>query len=99
MNVGNFRKLGSSVNIAATTTSASVALGVGCGSVRVYNNGTVLMWVEFGSSSGVTAVQGTSIPIPAGAVETLEVPSGTTHAGARTDSGTGTVHFTPGEGG
>lgn len=93
-------------NIAATTTSANVALPIGCpptGSerpqVRVYNSGTTLAFIAFGDSS--VAATASSIPIPPGAsipVEKFSVPFGATHVACILASGTGTVYFTSGFG-
>lgn len=90
------------VNIAATTSTGNVALG-GSGyghggiSVRIYNAGPATVFIEFGTSA-VTAATATSIPVPAGAIETQVVGPAITHVAAITASGTATVYFTPGQG-
>lgn len=88
---------GATVNIAAGTTTASVAVNTGKTSkhIRVVNTGSVTVFVEFGES-GVTASLATSIPILAGSAEIFGCPD--EYVAAITASGTGTVYFTPGEG-
>jgi hypothetical protein len=85
----------------ATTSSAATALTLPSQvpkrtQVRVYNAGSVTAFILFGTS-GVTATTG-NMPVPAGAVEVLSVPEGTTHVATITASGTATVYFTAGEG-
>lgn len=87
----------STVSIAATTTTGSVAISglTAGGQVRVAN-GVGDVRIEFGTS-GVTATAA-SLIVRAGSVEMFSVPSGTTHVAAKTDSSTTTVEFTPGTG-
>lgn len=95
------------VNIAATTTSANVALPIGCpptGSerpqVRIYNAGTNPAFIAFGDAN-VAATVAAGVPIPPGAsvpVEKLTVPFGATHVACILGTGTGTVYFTSGFG-
>ena len=86
---------GSTVNIAATTSTGNVTLGIGA-VVRVYNAGTVPVFIKFGIA-GVTAAT-TDMPIPPGIVEVFTEPSGATTVAAITASGTATVYFTSGQG-
>lgn len=92
------------VQIAATTTSANVAISglTAGGQVRV-SNGSADVRVEFGSANTVTATTpaggtGGSLQVKAGSVEMFSVPAGTTHVAAKADAGTSTVEFTPGTG-
>lgn len=88
------------VNIAATTTAASVALNKrndaeSC-QVEIYNAGSATVFIRKGDST-VTATT-SSRPLPAGAMVIDSVGSGVTHLSAITASGTATVYFTTGEG-
>ena len=88
------------VNIAVTGTSASVALnntvGISGNQVRIFNNGSSVSFIAFGTSSSVTATI-TSIPIAPNSVEVMGVPGGTTYIAAIGTTGN-TIYFTMGEG-
>ena len=95
-----FRALGDTVNFAATTSSTSVALGVLAPEYRVYNAGTVPVFVTFGSST-VTAVTTGSMPIAGGGSVVIRPPAPTStyiHIAGITGSSSGMVYATPGEG-
>lgn len=100
MDINIFSPIGNTVNVAATTSTGSVALTsagtIGDATVRVYNAGTVEAFVNFGAS-GVTAVATTSIPIAPGGTFAFS-KGGNTHAAAITASGSATVYFTTGRG-
>lgn len=88
------------VNIAVSAASQRVAVSARSGgSVRVMNNGTATVWIDFGSVS-VTAALATSMPIGPGVIEVLQCPDvGTAINVAVIAAGaTGTIYFTPGEG-
>lgn len=93
------------VNIAATTSSSRVQVltsGViqstnGTHVVRVYNTGSVPVFIEFGNST-VTASTTADAPIAPGSVEPFHVYPYETHVAAITASGSATVYFSPGEG-
>jgi len=89
----------STVNISATTSSASVALpsGIPSRSLRIFNNAGAVAFIAFGGSS-ITAATSTSVPIAVGAVEVLSIPPEATYVAAILASGTGTVYFTVGFG-
>lgn len=78
-----------------TTTVALPTLGPDRW-IRVH--ATAAAWVNFGAASGGSAaaatVAGTSIPLPAGAVEYFRVPIGPTHFAVLRDSADGfvTIH-------
>ena len=65
--------------------------------VRVYNSGTVVVFINFGGSS-VTATTTTSMPMPPGWSEPFRVHPSETYCAGITASGTSTVYFTVGEG-
>lgn len=93
---------GQTVNIAVSGASQSVAISVNPnedGQVRVHNDGTATVWINFGRS-GVTASTTTSYPLGAGACEVVSVPAlgGPTFVAAIAAGATGTVYFTPGYG-
>lgn len=99
--MNNFSPLGfATVTVAATTTTANVALNLPAApmavDVRLYNAGTVLARVAFGLS-GVAATA-TSMPLAPGAVEKFGLSPAATHMAAITDTGTATVHATVGMG-
>lgn len=89
----------STAQIAATTSTGSVALGGSGPQIEVTNEGPNTAFVAFGGS-GVTAAAATGYPVLAG--QSKAVSSGkktsVTHAAAITASGTATVYFTMGDG-
>lgn len=89
-----------SVTVAATTGNVLVQNFSGCNQVRVMNDGTATVWVEFGGS-GVTAVLATSVPIGAGKDAIFSIPSAasTVYMAAIAAAATGKVYATPGVGG
>lgn len=99
-------KSGSTVNISATTTSGTAALGMdvagGEFQCRIHNAGSATAFVAFVTSSSGTATAAAHMPLPSGAVEVVTItnPSNApiTHAAAITGTGTATVYFTPGQG-
>lgn len=99
MSTPAFSPMGSTVNLAATTSTGNVALsgfGVGGGNVRLYNSGSVVVFVNFGGAA-VTAVLTTSMPLAPGASEVFAVGEGQYMAGI-TASGSATVYATIGQG-
>jgi hypothetical protein len=86
-----------------TTASSSVSLlganmpSVGGSAIRIYNKSGFDVAIQFGTS-GVAAVLTTSIQIPAGAVEVITAPEGTTHLAGIGDGGSGTLCITVGGG-
>ena len=97
--VSTFLSAGPTVLVAATTVSASVTIPFGIAanavSVRVYNDGPNLAFINLGK--GATTASITSIPLPIGAVEMLGKVANDTFA-VVTLSGTANVYFTPGHG-
>lgn len=91
-------KTAGTVSIAATTSSAAVALGSAGKVIRIYNaDATNIAFVEFGGS-GVTASASASMPIGPGQVAGITRAESVTHVAAITGSSTATVYFTPGDG-
>lgn len=83
--------------LSATTASSNVALtGVGS-SIRVYNAGSVAVFIAWGSSATVAATTG-GYPIAPGEIEIISLPGETRYVAGITASGTATVYLTPGEG-
>lgn len=89
-----------SVTVAATTGNVLVENFSGCNQIRVMNDGTATVWVEFGGS-GIAATVAASIPVGAGKDAIFSVPSAasTVYAAAIAAGATGKVYFTPGAGG
>ena len=84
------------VTLSATTTTSRVAISGSDspGEYRVYNAGTVAVFIRTGNSS-VNAVV-TDMPLAPGALEVLTLRG--THVAGITASGTASVSFTPGDG-
>lgn len=84
-----------STTLAVTATTGNVALG-GAGAVlRVYNAGSVVVYVSVGTSNAVTAAIGAgtaSLLCPPGVTE-FTVRDDFTHVAAITVSSTATVYF------
>jgi len=96
---------GQTKSLSVTTTSASVALGMSQGpvrlQVRIYNAGGSTAFVRFGSSAGTVTAVTTDMPVPAGAIEVFTVfntDGYTITAAAITSAGTATLYFTAGTG-
>lgn len=93
------------VNLSATTSSSRVQVLTntiiqntnGTHIIRVYNAGSVAVFIEFGNST-VTASTTADTPIAPGSVESFHVFPYETHVAAITASGSATVYFSPGEG-
>ena len=97
-------KPASTTSLACSTSSDRVQIvgiiGTPLMQVRLYNSGSVTVFVKFGGASVTAAV--TDLPIPAGTVEVLSCKGyGSTHityiAGI-TASSTATLYITSGEG-
>ena len=87
------------VNIDVSASSQRVLIGSAPDAVRIHNGGTATGWVNFGDGT-VTAATATGIPIPAGAIEVVSVPSGGAplYVAAIAAGSTGKIYFTPGSG-
>lgn len=91
------------VNLAVTSSTGRVQVFTTTPSIvsepviRLYNAGTVAVFVNFGDSS-VTAALATGIPIAPGSVETFRVDSTQVYVAGITASGTATLYATPGYG-
>ncbi len=95
------------VNIAATTTSQNVALPpttigpyqtAGGDALLVYNSGTTVACVEFGSDNTGVATTAKSFPVPPGWNRLVGAGQYVTYAAAILASGTGTIYFSRGTG-
>jgi hypothetical protein len=89
------------INVASTTASVLVAANGTTRPVRVYNDGTATVWINWGGSS-VTATTTAGLPIAAGACEVLTVQTdGATslYFAAIAAGSTGKIYFTPGSDG
>lgn len=69
------------VTIAIAATTANIALPASSEVVRVSASGNC--WIQFGTA-GVTAAAG-NVQVPAGVVDYLEVPAGSTHVACIAD--------------
>ena len=86
---------GPTVSLSATTSSSSISLGTQARTVRVYNAGSVAVFIKFGNTSATAAT--TDLPIAPGSVEAFDTRKADIVAGS-TASGSATVYFTVGEG-
>lgn len=92
------------IRLAYTAVSSNVSLlganmpSVGGSAIRIYNKSGFDVAIQFGNSVAVAAVLATSIQIPAGAVEVITAPEGTTHLAGIGDGGSGTLCITVGGG-
>jgi hypothetical protein len=95
-----FTPIGATANLAVTSTTGRVALDNLTNqsrSVRVYNAGLVVVFLEFGAGT-IEAAAATSLPLGPGAVEFFEIGGAVTHCAGITASGTATVYFSEGMG-
>ncbi len=86
------------VNISVSSSSQSVSLKRdGLCPVRIMNNGTATVWVNFGLT-GVTASTSTGMPVGPGVTEVVTIPplGGPVFAAAIAAGSTGAIYFTPG---
>lgn len=100
MSYNSFTPVGTTKNLAVTGTTGRVALPVlttTSRTVRVYNTGAVVVFLEFGPST-VEAAVATSMPLGPGAVEWLEIGDKVTHVAGITAASTATVYFSEGFG-
>lgn len=82
-----------SATILVKNTKASIQ-------IRVMNNGTATVWVDFFDATGGTASLTASMPFGPGVTEVLsfQAGTGTIYASAIAAGATGKVYFTPGTG-
>jgi len=97
-----FCPAGNSVNISVGAASARVLVVQqgGVQQLRIYNDGTATVWVEFGDST-VVASASTDLPIPAGSTEVITInPAliGPIYVAAIAAGSTGNIYFTIGAG-
>lgn len=89
------------VNISVSAASQRVSLGFSGTSrqIRIMNNGTATVWVDFGVSD-VTAALATGMPVGVGVTEVVTIPNygATAYAAAIAAGSTGSIYFTLGEG-
>lgn len=91
------------VSISANGTASSTAAlnatsNSGFISCRVHNAGPALAFIEFGGAASVTAVTTTSMPVPVGALEVVDIGQATFAAAICASGSTATVYFSKGYG-
>jgi len=91
-----FRPAGT-VLVAASTSSANVALKGGGTTVLVYNAAAATAFFQLGAASSLSASLA-STPVPAGARMLVEAGPFVTYAAAILAAGPGNVYFTIGDG-
>jgi hypothetical protein len=98
-----FTPMGATVSVTPTTSSAALALtdpgATGGCAQRIYNGTDVAVLINFGASTAEAAVA-TSMPVPSGAIEVIQLGPRVTHVAhiIAAGSATGKIYFTPGEG-
>jgi hypothetical protein len=92
-----FKPVGSTVSLAVTGTTGRVQIqtSVSAASVRVYNSGTVAVFMQCGDVT-VTATTTTSLPILPGTAELIGC--GQQYVAAITAGTAATIYLTPGNG-
>lgn len=102
-NVG-FWAMGLTGWIAASTTTANIALSVQAPQIQVFNTSTGIAYVNWGNTSAVTASAGSAgtstsnYPVAPGSVVVISVPIGTNYVAAILSTSSGAVLVTPGQG-
>lgn len=98
-------QFGGTVNFTASSGSNNVQLDSGGISAateyRIFNSGSVTVFIEFGTSSAVAASVTTSMPVASGVVEYLRPPVSNVadyYLAGITSSSTSVVYVTAGEG-
>jgi hypothetical protein len=91
-----FRPAGTA-SLAASTSSANVALSGGGSAVLVYNASAATAFFLLGASSGLAASTANT-PVPPGQRMIVDGGPFVSHAAAVLAAGTGTVYFTLGDG-
>lgn len=78
----------------SASVSGSIAVSNPNYTARLFNSGSVTVFVEFGSSTATATTS--SMPVPAGLVEVVHTGVGSTHAAAITSAGSTTIYMTAG---
>lgn len=86
-------------NITVSGSSQRVLLGTSVPAIRIMNNGSGTVWVNFGDVT-VTATTGTGMPVGPGVTEVIkyEGNGSAVYAAAVAADATGIIYFTPGLG-
>jgi hypothetical protein len=94
----------STVQINVSASNQRVQLGNNSGishkrnrTIRVFNEGSATVWIEFGIDNTIAAAVATGMPVPAGAVEVFTGISAN-YVAAIAAGATGKVYFTAGDG-
>lgn len=90
----SFAPSGSTVTLAATAASASVALDQYYGAVRVYNKGPNVAFIRF--STGASPAVLTDLPLAVGATETFSKGTGNNASAICAATETATLYLTNG---
>jgi len=88
------------IDVSAASQRVLVSLDQGPLSVRVMNNGTATVWINFGDAT-VTASLTTGVPVGAGVIEVFTFDNtgqGAIYAASIAAGSTGKIYFTPGRG-
>jgi hypothetical protein len=102
-----FFATGKTSQLAATTTSSSVALSLPVSSIspqiQVYNTGTTTAYVACDGpaitvSAGSAGTATSDYPVGAGAIVVFSAANGASYCAGIYGTGSGTIYFTPGSG-
>jgi len=88
------------INVSSSSQSVQVTDSLGPVQVRIMNNGTATVWINFGNST-VTAAVGSGVPIGPGVTEVLTGDTtgpGPLFVAAIAAGATGNIYFTSGRG-
>lgn len=87
------------VNINVSSSTQRVLIGTSAPCIRIMNNGTATVWVNFGDVT-VTASTTTGMPVGPGVTEVIKYDGngGAIYAAAIAAGSTGSIYFTPGLG-
>lgn len=95
-----FSQKGSTVNLAVTASTGNVAItrpGVGTQTVRILASGNDPVFLNFGTSSAVTATLAAGMPMLGNTIETFLLPNDITHIAAISTGTATTIYITTGE--
>lgn len=88
------------IDVSASSQKVKVADDNGDVDIRIHNDGTATVWIEFGVTTDLTAATTTGIPIGSGVTEVQYVPplGSDVYVAAIAAGSTGKIYFTPGSG-
>jgi hypothetical protein len=99
MSIEAFTLNGETVTLSVTTSSPTpTAFSPKNGSIRVYNSGSVTVFLRSGIGTSDATATTSHTPIAPGTVESFTVPANHTYVSGITSSGSATVYVQVGDG-